>query len=194
MNQPPNEQLKRLEQVTSPPHQEPPILDETTAGLRESWKGLAILLNASDKEINKNPLPTFAVPARRSRVWIFASVSAVSAMILVAIGWKYLPRQSPTKVTALPAAATNTNQGKAPQETQMPRIVPTPKPVLPPLAVVDESVKANIAWDDPLDEEIAAAQNELVRAKAGSSWADGPFRILSWRMEQMDLELNDEAL
>jgi len=159
-----------LEQATATGLPDGRPLSPETAALRKTWAAWSRLLEAAEADVAA-PRPIHAARRRSARgVWPAASAVAAAvsvAMALAATAW------IGADPSARPAAETLVQK----------------QPAVAPAAEPDE-----LAWDDDLDEQIAAVSQALRQFEYGSSGLESSFDLMYRRLRQMEQGMADGAL
>lgn len=184
---------EQLEKVTAPGDCIDDSLDAETAAMREGWLALGRLIETAQASTGGPPdlqYPPEAVSSRRRKLMglkTLAGPATLAASLLVAtVVTLSFVQDRPDAVTNRPEIAQVERDGK--QST-------------PPMLAQDAPKQKNgtdadgvLAWDSPLDTEIAVAGQEMLRIQADCYASSDASSSIYYRMEQMRLELNDTTL
>ena len=171
---------RRLTAATAPECPAHLLSDAETAALREGWLALGELLEAAQPMLDQ-PVRLRQPPNRRVPVgWRLAGAAALAASVLLGmtLAWQ-LTRGIRGGSTSSPSEglAVGVRESKVPPE--QPRTVPTD----------DELV-----WDDPLDEQIASAGQQILRLQQDWDYLDDAFGPVYHGLEEMEDDLEQSTL
>jgi hypothetical protein len=152
---------RRLEQATSPRHCDDVRLDAQTAAWREDWLALGQLLDSSfpPAEAMMPPMPS---PWRSSgrRLWLLGgAMAAIAAAVLVFLGVTRLGRDVDWIADA-PAPASGVDGPSAPGQAPSEARQSSSR-----LAARSELSKTELAWDDPLDDELTTLRQAVAAVR-----------------------------
>ncbi|MGQ9576392.1 MAG: hypothetical protein ACUVUC_13845 [Thermoguttaceae bacterium] len=173
-----SDELKRLqrqlEQATGRGEPEPG-LDPQTASLREAWRAFGQLLEAAHP-VPEQPLVMRPRPAAgRGLGWLVAAAVAVAASLLigVTIAWRWA-RQGPPADRARPSEMV-AQQPQAPESpiAEEPPSMPEPE----------------LAWDDPLDNQIVFTRQALLSLQEDWPVLADASDSVQYGIQQMEKEV-----
>ena len=175
-----NELERRLAAATAPECPAHLLSDAETAALREGWLALGELLEAAQPMLDQ-PVRLRQPPNRRVPVgWRLAGAAALAASVLLGmtLAWQ-LTRGSRGGGTSSPSEglAVAAEEPNAPSE--QPRTIPT---------------EDELAWDDPLDEQIALAGQQILGLQQGWDYLDDAFGPVYHGLEAMEDDLDESTL
>ena len=168
------------------------LLDCQTASLREGWLIFGQLLEAAQPTPDEplklaafsshgtmGPAATRRSPhAQGSRAVV--SVVAASLLIGVTLMWSVLE-------------TTSSNLMVKPSKPVPPTAEDTESNVVQPQHAI-ELTEVDLQWDDPLDQQIARAGQELTRVEQDWYYVDDAFASVSYALEQTGEEIDDNTL
>ncbi len=184
---------EQLEKATAPGNIVDDTLDAETKALREGWLALDQLIEAtqpSETELPELQFPMQPQPATKSKLAVakkLAALATLAASLLAAalLTWSFVDGRQGEKIVK--------NQSN---ETQTPSPI---EEVSAPVLVQDEQKPSDTAadeldWDAPLDNEIAAAGQEMLRIQSDWYASDDTSSAVYYRMQQMQQDLSDNTL
>ena len=184
---------EQLEKATAPGNIVDDTLDAETKALREGWLALDQLIEAtqpSETELPELQFPMQPQPATKSKLAVakkLAALATLAASLLAAalLTWSFVDGRQDEKIVK--------NQSN---ETQTPSPI---EEVSAPVLVQDEQKPSDTAadeldWDAPLDNEIAAAGQEMLRIQSDWYASDDTSSAVYYRMQQMQQDLSDNTL
>ena len=194
---------EQLEKATAPGDTIDASLDAETTSLREGWLALGQLIEAAQPTSARPPLagppelqyPAQPAPTPRRKLAgpkTLAALAALAASLLVAalLTWSFVGGLFVNGPQDQQIVQDQQNEAPAPATIEK-----VPAPVL----VQDEQKSSDSAgddldWDAPLDGEIAAAGQEMLRIQSDWYASDDTSSAIYYRMQQMRQDLNDNTL
>ena len=175
-----SELYRRLTAATAPDCPAHLLADAETAALREGWLALGELLEAAQPTLD-GPVAIIEPPQRRMPVrWSLVAAAAVAASVLLGmmLVWQ-LGEGNRRGGTSSPSGelARGVEESDAPSEP------------LRPMPTEDE-----LAWDDPLDDQIASAGQQIVHLQQDWDSLDDVFGPVYHGLEEMEDELDESTL
>ena len=189
---------EQLEKATAPGESIDAALDAETKSLREGWLALGQLIEAAQPPSAGRPelqYPTQPAPLQRRKSaapkTLFALAAlAVSLLVAALLTWSLFD-----------GSGLNGRQDQQiVQDEQIEKQSPSTTEKAPPTAIVkDEQEQTDSAgdaldWDAPLDTEIAAAGQEMLRIRSDWYASDDTSSAIYYRMQQMRQDLSDNTL
>jgi hypothetical protein len=197
MNSSETQDRPQLEAATSRSLAPDAALDAETSSLREGFITLGRVVEAASADYDEAALiarvrsacadQTPAVEVRRrSSPWPLVlggalALSALIAIVRIVVTW---PAANDAVVHA-PSAPTRTND--SPRE-------PSPTQVAGDGAEAMSADQSALAWDDSLDEEIAAAQSRLADMSGSLTGIDGTLSNINQTLEALSDDLSGGSL
>jgi hypothetical protein len=203
----------RLEKATARPGDGQDDLDAETAALREGWLALGQVLDSAEAGLepsfekrcrektetgslpraDSSTLPPdgsepVSVSARLSRVRLLPLLIAAAAVVLVAVTIAWQLRDTRYSESGVPAP------GEIAKTTRKPSVPKSQEPGVPapkdkPAAVPSSEVE--IAWDDPLDSEIASVGQAVMRVEQDWNTLADASTAVQYQLQQMADEFGD---
>jgi len=170
----------RLTAATAPECPAHLLSDAETAALRQGWLALGELLEAArptgDVSIGLPELPGRRVPAR----WRLVAAAAVAASVLLGttLAWQWVAGSRRGGMSPL-------SEGRAVAVGESDAASEQPWP----LPTEDE-----LAWNDPLDDQIARAAQQILRLQQDGNYLDDVFGPFYSGLEEMEEELDESTL
>jgi hypothetical protein len=175
-----SELKRRLEAATAPDC--PPHLlgDAETAAWREGWLALGELLEAG-QPTRHAPVPLWQPPRRPARaVWRRAAAAAVAATLLLSVTLLWQAHRG-NRRSGMPS----------PPQPLAAGLEPSTAPSAEPHTT---STEDELVWDDPLDEQIALAGQQILRLQQDGDYLGDAFGPLYYGLEEMGDELDQNTL
>jgi len=173
----------RLDRATAAECSLDSVEDTETARLREGWLALGQLLEAAypaPAEPLELPQPAERKASVRRRL---AGAAAVAAALLIGV----------TLVWTLYGNGVSGGASR-PTELAVAGAEPVEPSVAGPSQVSPLPVAGELDWDDPLDDEIALAAQEVVRIQQDWSLLDDPFGPVHRGLDEMEEDLSQSPL
>ena len=171
---------RRLTAATAPECPAYLLSDAETAAMREGWLALGELLEAAQPMLDE-PVRLPEPPNRRlSARWKLAATAALAATVLlgVMLGRRFVEGNRQGGIASTPeGVAVGVERPNAPSE--QPRTMPT---------------EESLVWDDPLDEEIALAGQQIVRLQQDWGYLNDAFGPVYSGLEEMEDDLDESTL
>lgn len=172
-----------LERATAAECSSDAFEDAETALLREGWLALGQLLEAAHPApAGPLELPQ-AAECKPNVHWRLAGAAAVAAALGVGVALAWKLHGDGVAGGAL-----------RPNELVVVDVEPVEPSVAGPRQVPPLSSASKLAWDDPLDDEIALAAQEVVRIEQDWSSLGDPFGPVYRGLEEMEKDLNQSPL
>jgi hypothetical protein len=175
-----NELRRRLTAATAADCPAHLLSDAETAALREGWLALGELLEAAQPTLDE-PVRLRQPPPRRVPAgWRLAGAAAVAASVLLGtmLVWQ--------GVDSNRRGGTPSPSGGLARGVEEPD---APSEPLRPMPTEDE-----LAWDDPLDDQIASAGQQILRLQQDWDYLDDAFGPVYHGLEEMEDELDESTL
>jgi hypothetical protein len=206
-----NKLVEQLEKATAPGEQIDASLDAETRSLREGWLALGQLIEAAQPPSAHPPLilapqqqyPAQPVPTRRrklaaSKTLVASAALAASLLVAALATWSFVTRSFVNGSFVNGSFVNGRQDPQIVQDQQNQTPAPVVK-VTTPVLVQDnrnpsDSAGDELDWDAPLDSEIAAAGQEMLRIQSDWHASDDTSSAIYYRMQQMRQELNDNTL
>ncbi|MBN2473048.1 MAG: hypothetical protein JXB62_00470 [Pirellulales bacterium] len=170
---------RRLEQATAEALPADAPLDAETASLREGWLALGQLLKAVEPALEKplvlSPATREARPGRLAIRW--AAALAASLLIVASLAFGLLRPKQGGAIAEKPAE---------PAAGAVQTTAPSPTPMAPE--------KGQLAWDDPLDEELALAGQHVIRLQQDWCALEDPFDPVYDGLEEVGQDIEGNTL
>jgi hypothetical protein len=171
-----NELERRLTAATEPECPGHLLSDAETAALREGWLALGELLDAAQPALDQ-PVRLPEPPTRwMSARWKLAAAAALAVTVLlgVTLAWQFVGGNRGGDI------ASPTEGGEGPNAPWEPSFtMPT---------------EEELVWDDPLDEQIALAGEQIVRLQQDWDYLDDAFGPVYSGLEEMEDDLDESTL
>ena len=175
-----SELQRRLTAATARECPEHLLSDAETAALREGWLALGGLLEVAQPTLDE-PVRLRQPPERRPHVrWRLAGAAAVAASVLLGItlAWQWAKGNRGVGTSSPPEGlAAGVEESDGPWE----RLRPMP-------------TEAELAWDDPLDDQIASAAQQIAHLQQDWDYLDDVFGPVYHGLEEMENELDESTL
>ncbi len=171
---------RRLELATARRCPAEDSLEPETAGLRAAWLTLGDVLEAAQPQVAL-PLKRLPSPAKPYRRWLAATVAAMAASVLIVVTATWYVRGTKPTTTVSPSPAAIADNSRA-----------TPSPVKKQAGAASRD--AELAWDDSLDQEIAAASQAIALAQRDQFASAPASNRVQYQMETLGKELDNNPL
>ncbi len=174
-----NELHRRLTAATAPECPEHLLSDAETAALREGWLALGGLLEVAQPTLD-DPVRLRQPSERRLRVrWRLAAVATAALVLLgITLAWRWAEgnRRSGTSSSSGGLAI-----GEEESEAASGRSFPMP-------------TEDELLWDDPLDDQIASAAEQIAHFQQDWDYLDDVFGPVHHGLEEMEEDLQQNTL
>lgn len=213
MSNEPKDLERRLEQATAPADAPDVPLDAETASLREAWLAFGQVLEAAQPAPDE-PLPLRIPVVRRDsrgHWWLAGSLAlAASLLVMATAAWSLFFSGGLPGRTSSPAGVAQSEPSHVEQlegiavESGMPA-APSRPSTLPPAPTPDARVIAEndaavdlatdeLAWDDPIDEEIVLTGQVMVSIQQDWYDVDQAYGSVYQGLQQVEEDIESGTL